>query len=76
MPPPCCPTASPVVGPVQLRDRLAARPDQFALTFTEKLMMYGLGREVEPYDMPQVRADRARRGAGRTTGSPTSCRAS
>ena len=24
--------------------------------FTEKLMMYALGRELEAYDMPQVRA--------------------
>jgi hypothetical protein len=28
----------------------------FARALTEKLMMYALGRELEPSDMPQVRA--------------------
>ena len=31
------------------------------LSFTESLMTYALGRRVESYDMPAVRADRARR---------------
>ena len=39
------------------------RPEQFVQTLTEKLMTYALGRSVEYYDMPAVRADRARRGA-------------
>ena len=30
--------------------------DQFAQALTEKLMMYALGRELEYFDMPQVRA--------------------
>ena len=31
-------------------------PDQFVRTLTEKLMTYGLGRGLEYYDMPIVRA--------------------
>ncbi len=42
-------------GPADLRKALLARSDQFAQTFTEKLMMYALGREVEYYDMPSIR---------------------
>ena len=29
--------------------------DQFIQAFTQKLMMYALGRELEYFDMPQVR---------------------
>ncbi len=32
------------------------RPEQFVQTFTEKLMTYALGRSVEYYDMPAIRA--------------------
>ena len=32
------------------------RPEQFVQTLTEKLMTYALGRSVEYYDMPAVRA--------------------
>ncbi len=46
----------PVKGPDELRAWLAARPDQFAQTLTEKLMTFALGRVVEWHDMPQVRA--------------------
>jgi mono/diheme cytochrome c family protein len=42
-------------GPVEMREQLAGRPAMFAQTFTEKLMMYGINRELEYYDMPQVR---------------------
>jgi hypothetical protein len=42
-------------GPVDLRNMLMRRPDQFVQTVTEKLMTYGLGRSVEYYDMPAVR---------------------
>jgi hypothetical protein len=35
---------------------LLERPDQFVQAMTQKLMMYALGRELEFYDMPQVRA--------------------
>ena len=44
-----------VQGPDDLRKALAKRPDQFVQTLTQKLMMYGLGRSVEYYDMPTVR---------------------
>jgi len=44
-----------VGGPVDLRNALMRRPDQFVQTMTEKLMTYGLGRSVEYYDMPAVR---------------------
>ncbi|MEN9704773.1 MAG: hypothetical protein RLZZ393_652 [Pseudomonadota bacterium] len=46
----------PVKGPDELRAWLAARPQQFAQTLTEKLMTFALGRVVEWQDMPQVRA--------------------
>jgi len=43
-------------GPAQLREVLLRRPDQFAQALTTKLMMYALGRELEYFDMPQVRS--------------------
>jgi hypothetical protein len=46
----------PVDGPAALTSALLERDDQFVQAFTEKLMMYALGRELEYYDMPQVRA--------------------
>ena len=46
----------PVDGPVALTTALLARDDQFVQALTQKLMMYALGRELEYYDMPQVRA--------------------
>jgi mono/diheme cytochrome c family protein len=42
-------------GPVELRQYLTSRPDQFPTTVTRRLMMYALNRGVEYYDMPQVR---------------------
>src|SRR5258708_33118285 len=45
-----------VDGPVALRNALLSRPETFATTLTEKLMTYALGRGVEYYDMPAVRA--------------------
>jgi mono/diheme cytochrome c family protein len=42
-------------GPVDLRRYLTSRPDQFPTTVTKRLMMYGLNREIEYFDMPQVR---------------------
>jgi hypothetical protein len=48
--------ARPVDGPVALTRALLARDDQFVQALTEKLMMYAIGRELEYYDMPQVRA--------------------
>ena len=45
-----------VTGPEDLREALAADPEQFVQTLTEKLMTFALGRGVEYYDMPTVRA--------------------
>jgi len=42
-------------GPADLRRYLNQRPDQFPTTVTKRLMMYGLNRELEYYDMPEVR---------------------
>jgi len=45
----------PVDGPVSLVAALLERDDQFVQAMTEKLMMYAVGRELEYFDMPQVR---------------------
>jgi hypothetical protein len=42
-------------GPVDLRDELASRPAMFVQSLTERLMMYAINRELEYFDMPQVR---------------------
>jgi hypothetical protein len=43
-------------GPVELRQALLKYSPQFVRFATEKLLTYGLGRGVEYYDMPVVRA--------------------
>jgi len=43
-------------GPAGLRSVLVANPDRFVGTFTRKLLTYALGRGLEHYDMPAVRA--------------------
>jgi hypothetical protein len=45
-----------VDGPISLRKALVAQSDSFVRTFTEKLLTYALGRGIEYYDMPAVRA--------------------
>jgi hypothetical protein len=51
------PSGKAIDGPAQLREGLfKSGTDQFAQALTEKLMMYALGRELEYFDMPQVRA--------------------
>lgn len=45
-----------VDGPVSLRLSLVEHSDAFLRTFTEKLLTYALGRGIEYYDMPAVRA--------------------
>ena len=45
-----------VNGPVDLRNALMTRPNVFVGTMTTKLMTYALGRGVEYYDMPAIRA--------------------
>jgi hypothetical protein len=49
------PNGTPVNGPAELRQALFGGRDLFVRAFTERLMMYGLGRELQAYDMPQVR---------------------
>ncbi len=44
-----------VDGPASLRKALLARPEAFVGTMTDKLLMYGVGRETKYYDMPVVR---------------------
>jgi mono/diheme cytochrome c family protein len=46
----------PVASPADLRQALAGDAEQFVQTFTEKLLMYALGRTVEHFDMPVVRS--------------------
>jgi hypothetical protein len=50
------PDGKEIEGPADLRRALLSRPGQFVQALTVKLMMYALGREIEPQDMPQVRA--------------------
>jgi hypothetical protein len=45
-----------ISGPVDLRNALLQHKDAIVLSFIESLMTYALGREVEYYDMPTVRA--------------------
>jgi hypothetical protein len=45
-----------VDGPASVRRALVGHSDAFIRTFTEKLLTYALGRGVEYYDMPTVRA--------------------
>jgi hypothetical protein len=45
-----------VNGPVALRQALLRNPDVFVQTMTEKMLTYALGRGLEYYDMPTVRA--------------------
>jgi cytochrome c5 len=43
-------------GPAEFRRVLLAHRDEFVSTLTEKLLTYALGRGLESYDMPAVRA--------------------
>lgn len=47
---------TPINGPVDLRNALVARSDQFVQTLTLKLLTYGLGRRPAYQDMPWVRS--------------------
>ena len=49
------PDGTPLKGPDDLRNALLRRPEQFVQTFTERLVMYAMGRKLEYYDMPTVR---------------------
>ena len=50
------PDGSAFDGVAGLRTALLNRPDLFVTTITEKLMTYALGRGLEYYDAPSVRA--------------------
>ena len=50
------PDGTPFDGPSGLKAALLSHPDRFVTTVTEKLMTYALGRGVEYYDAPAVRA--------------------
>jgi hypothetical protein len=45
-----------VDGPIALRGALLAKPELFAGTVTEKMLIYALGRGLVPADMPVVRS--------------------
>jgi hypothetical protein len=42
-------------GPVELRNAILSRPDAFATVLAERMLIYALGRGLEPGDMPVVR---------------------
>ena len=48
-------SGEPVTGPIDLRNALVSRPEQFVQTVTENLMVYALGRGLDYQDMPKVR---------------------
>ena len=50
------PSGVSINGPVELRAQLADHPETFAEALTEKLMMYAVNRQLEYFDMPQIRA--------------------
>ena len=50
------PDGTAVDGIVALRNSLLRRPEVFVGTLTEKLLIYSLGRGLQHYDMPVVRA--------------------
>src|SRR6185503_7125909 len=51
------PDGSEFSGPAGLRKLLVERhKDEFVETLTEKLLMYSLGRGIEPSDKPAIRA--------------------
>jgi hypothetical protein len=49
------PDGSQFVGVDGLEQSLLAHPERFVATMTEKLMVFALGRAIEPYDAPAVR---------------------
>jgi hypothetical protein len=50
------PDGSPFEGVAGLKRALLNRPELFVSTLTEKLMTYGLGRGLDYYDAPAIRA--------------------
>ena len=52
------PDGTQFAGPSGLQDILMSRKDQFVEALTERMMTYALGRGLEAYDMPAIRAVR------------------
>jgi hypothetical protein len=50
------PDGTAFAGPAGLRNALLTKSDQVVTTITEKLLTYALGRGLESYDAPTVRA--------------------
>jgi len=50
------PDGTPIEGVAGLRTLLTSKPERFASAFTEKLLMYAIGRNVQHYDAPAVRS--------------------
>jgi len=50
------PDGSKFDGAIGLREAVLSRPELFVTTMTEKLMTFALGRGLEYYDEPSVRA--------------------
>src|SRR5437867_876900 len=46
---------SKINGPVELRQAILSRPEAFLTIITERMMVYALGRGLDPADMPVVR---------------------
>jgi len=47
---------TPIDGPAELKQALIAQPELFINTFASRLLTYAIGRGLEYYDMPTVRA--------------------
>ena len=50
------PDGTAFAGPDEMRQALLRNPERFVATVAEKLLTYALGRNLESYDMPAVRA--------------------
>ena len=50
------PDGTSIEGLAGLKQALLAKPGHFASAVTEKLLMYALGRNLQYYDVPAVRA--------------------
>src|SRR5437899_2379313 len=50
------PDGTAVDGPAALRQALVAQKEQFVKAVTGKLLMYAVGRQLEYYDAPAIRA--------------------
>jgi hypothetical protein len=50
------PDGSKFNGPIELKKLLREHSDQFVTTVTERLLTYALGRGLEAYDAPALRA--------------------